>query len=63
MLYLKYVVAILLLLAIFFAPAYLAGLTGKSKYDALRTRCGSWLFGWTIIGWIYALFVSSSKKK
>jgi len=63
LLYVKYVLAILLLVVILFAPAYLARVTNKSKYDMMRTRFGSWIFGWSIIGWLFALFVSSKKKK
>jgi len=58
---LKYAGAICVFVCIFFAPAYLAAANNRSKYDCMRTRMGSWMFGWTIIGWIFALFVSAKK--
>ena len=61
MLTVKYIVAICLFVCIMLTPAYLAAANGKSKYDVMRVRCGSWLFGWSFIGWLFALFVSAKK--
>ena len=58
---LKYVGVICLFVCILLTPAYLAAVNNRSKNDAMRTRVGSWLFGWTFIGWIFALFVSAKK--
>nr|MBQ0091674.1 hypothetical protein [Candidatus Enterousia merdequi] len=61
LLILKYAGAVLIFLCILLAPAYLAAANGKSKYDAMRSRVGSWLFGWSFVGWIFALFISAKK--
>lgn len=58
---LKYVVAIAVVICIVLAPAYLATANGRSKYDTMRTRMGSWMFGWSFIGWLFALFISAKK--
>ncbi|MBR2286280.1 MAG: hypothetical protein IJ866_02395 [Alphaproteobacteria bacterium] len=59
--YIKYIVAIILVVAVFCAPAYLAGQTGRDKTDMTKIRVGSWLLGWSIIGWLWALFKASKK--
>ena len=59
--FIKYIIAIALIAAIVFAPAYLAQQTKKDKTDMARIRIGSWLFGWSIIGWLWALFKSTKK--
>ena len=58
---LKIVAAVCILLCLILAPAYLAAANKREKYDSMRVRCGSWLFGWTIIGWLFALFISVKK--
>ena len=58
---LKYAVVVGIFVAIVLTPAYLACANGSKPYDCMRTRCGSWLFGWSFIGWIFALFVSAKK--
>ena len=59
--FIKYIIAIALIAAIVFAPAYLAQQTKKDKTDMARIRIGSWLLGWSIIGWLWALFKSTKK--
>lgn len=61
LLILRYIVLVCVFACIIIAPVYIATVNGRSKYDAMRTRCGSWLFGWTFIGWLFALFVSAKK--
>ena len=61
LLVLKYIIAICILICILLAPVYLAAANGKAKYDCMRTRVGSWLFGWTFVGWLFALFVAVKK--
>ena len=61
LLILKYAVVIGLFVCLFLTPAYLAAINDSSKYDRMRARTGSWLFGWTFIGWFFALFVSTKK--
>lgn len=59
--FIKYILAIILIAAIICAPAYLACQTKKDKTDTTRIRIGSWLLGWSVIGWIWALFESIRK--
>lgn len=59
--YIKYIIAILLLCLVIFMPAYLARQSGLDKTNMTRTRIANWLLGWTIIGWLWALFRSTSK--
>ncbi|MBN1282059.1 MAG: hypothetical protein JW985_03770 [Alphaproteobacteria bacterium] len=61
LIFVKYFISALIVVGIVFAPAYLARVTGKGKYDMLLVRIFSWLFGWTGIGWLWALFISSKK--
>lgn len=58
---LKYIAAITIVVAIILAPAWLARQTKKSKYDMLLIRLASWVFGWTGIGWLWALFWAIKK--
>lgn len=57
----KYIVAVGALVAIILAPAYLAAKNDKGKADAMRIRVASWVFGWTGIGWLLALFWAVKK--
>lgn len=57
----KYIALVCIFICIVLAPAYLACVNDRSKYDNMRTRCGSWLFGWSFVGWLFALFVSAKK--
>lgn len=61
LLVIKYFVVVCILVCLMLTPAYLAAANEKSKYDNMRARVGSWLFGWSIVGWIFALFVSVKK--
>ena len=60
--FIKYIVAILLLATVCLLPGYLAAKTEKDKTDTVRIRIGSWLLGWTAIGWLWALFKSTKNK-
>lgn len=57
----KYIVAVGTLVVIVLAPAYLAAKNDKSKAVAMRIRVASWVFGWTGIGWLLALFWAVKK--
>ena len=57
----KYIVAVVLLVIVMLAPAYLAAKNDKGKIDAMRIRVASWVFGWTGIGWLLALFWAVKK--
>ena len=58
---LKYVAVAVIFVGIILTPAYLAAANDRSKYDRMRARVGSWLFCWTFVGWVFALFVSAKK--
>lgn len=60
-LYLKYALAIVVIIAIVLAPAWLARQTKKNKNDNGWVRIYSWLFGWTGIGWLIALYIAVKK--
>ena len=57
----KYAIAITVFVCIVLAPAYLAAVNGREKYDKMRVRCGVLLFGWSILGWIFSLFLATKK--
>jgi len=61
LLVLKYIAAIIIFACIVLTPAYLASANGRSKYDKMRVRMGSLMFGWSFIGWLFALFISAKK--
>ena len=56
LLYAKYAGAAMILIIIGLAPAWLARQTKKDKLDMVMIRCASWLFGWTGVGWLWALY-------
>ena len=57
----KYVISILIIVAIFFAPAWLARQNKKEKPAMHYVRLASWVFGWSIIGWLWSLFCATKK--
>lgn len=57
----KYVFAAMLVLAVLMAPAYLARQTKKGNTDMFIVRTSSWLFGWTGVGWVFALWWAVKK--
>ena len=57
----KYILVVGIFIGILLTPVYLAAANSREKYDAMRVRSASWLFGWSIIGWIFTLFVSAKK--
>ena len=62
LLIIKYIAVVSIFICLILAPAYLACINKSSKYDTMRVRIGSWLFGWSFIGWLFALFVSAKKS-
>ena len=58
---LRYIAAIAVFVCIVLTPLYLAFANDRSKYDNMRVRMGSLMFGWSIIGWFFALFISAKK--
>ncbi len=61
LLVLKYVAIVTIFVCIVLTPAYLASANNRSKFDKMRVRTGSILFGWSFVGWLFALFISAKK--
>ena len=62
----KYFTACGCVSAVAIAPAWLAEKTEKSDIVVARVRAASWLFGWTIVGYFYGLYLAAAadeKKK
>lgn len=57
----KYAACVMVLMGIILAPAWVARQNGKGKPAMQAVRLGSWVFGWSIIGWIYALYQAVKK--
>ena len=57
----KYIACTCVLVGIIFAPAWLARQNGRGKTDMYAVRLASWIFGWTIIAWIWSLFWATKK--
>ena len=60
-LYLKYALATIIVTTIILAPAWLGRQTKKNNATTVRIRIYSWLLGWTIIGWLIALYIAVKK--
>jgi len=60
-LYFKYAVAITLIIVVALAPAWIARQNKKNKMQMVWVRIYSWLFGWTGIGWLIALYIAAKK--
>lgn len=61
LLVIKYIALICVFICLLLAPAYLACANNSSNYNRMRVRFGSWMFGWSFVGWLFALFVSTKK--
>ncbi len=61
LLYVKYAIAIAILLVIILAPAWIARQTKRDKTEMAIIRISSWLFGWTGVGWLVALYLAARK--
>jgi hypothetical protein len=59
--FIKYALCVILLIAIILAPAWIARQNGKGKPDMQAVRLASWIFGWSIIAWIWSLFWATRK--
>ena len=55
-LYARYAGVVAILIVIVLTPAYLARQTKKNKLEMLKVRMASWMFGWTGVGWLCALW-------
>ena len=58
---LKYAICVLLLFVIILAPAWIARQNGKGKPDMHAVRLASWIFGWSLIAWVWSLFWATRK--
>ena len=58
LLFIKYAVSVVILFIIIMTPAWLARQTKKPKEDMCIIRIASWLFCWTGVAWLWALFRS-----
>ncbi|MBQ8042076.1 MAG: superinfection immunity protein [Alphaproteobacteria bacterium] len=52
----KYAICVLLLIGVILAPSWIARQNGKGKPHMQAVRLGSWVFGWSIVGWLWALY-------
>ena len=52
----KFIICVAITIGIFMAPAWVARQNGKGKPDMHAVRLGSWVFGWSIVGWLWSLF-------
>jgi len=57
----KHIFYICIFIVLFLAPSYLARANGKDAYNMLIVRMSSWLLGWTLIGWLFALYWAVKK--
>jgi len=61
LLVLKYIAVVVIFVCIVLTPVYLASANNRSKYDQMRVRMGSLMFGWSFVSWLFALFISAKK--
>jgi hypothetical protein len=57
----KHIAYIALLIGVIMTPAWIARQNEKKPLDMARIRVASWVFGWSVIGWIWALIVATRK--
>ena len=61
LLFAKYALCAIILIIIILAPAWIARQNGKGKPDMHAVRLASWIFGWSIIAYIWSLFWATRK--
>ncbi len=61
LLIIKYVACTTIAIGIILAPAWIARQNGRGKPDMHAVRLASWIFGWSIIGWLWSLFWATRK--
>lgn len=57
----KFIACITITIGIFMAPAWVARQNGKGKPQMQHVRLASWVFGWSVIGWIWAMYWATKK--
>ncbi|MDR0319752.1 MAG: hypothetical protein LBH81_03370 [Rickettsiales bacterium] len=55
--------AIFALIAVSFFPIWLGKHNEIGGYDMARVMFGALVLGWTVFGWLYALYLSGHVKK
>jgi hypothetical protein len=45
------------------APCWFAGLNKKPQAEALHVRIASLAFGWTCVGWFWAMWIATRPTK
>jgi hypothetical protein len=50
-----------IVVGIILAPAWIARQNGKGKPDMQAVRLASWVFGWSLIAWLWALLQATKK--
>ena len=50
-----------IVIGVMMTPAYLARVTEKKPTDMVMIRIASWFFGWTGVGWLWALYWAIKK--
>ena len=57
----QYIAGILIIIGIVCAPAWIARQNGHGKPQMYAVRLGSWIFGWSIIAWLWSVFRATKK--
>ena len=60
--YVQIILCIFAIWHIFLMPVRLAHLNKRHNYAITRIRAATWLFGWTGIGWIWAMTMAFVAK-
>ena len=61
LLIIEYTIGILIVAGIIMAPAWVARQNGHGKPRMQAVRISSWVFGWSIIAWLWSLFQATKK--
>ena len=59
----KYMGSYCAIAGVWMAPLYLAHRVKKDKTDLMIVSASSIMFGWTGVGWLFALYWAAKKKK
>lgn len=57
----KYALCIILLIGVILAPSWIARQNGHGKPKMQAVRIASWIWGWSIIAWLYSIIVATRK--
>ena len=58
---LKYIAGILIIIGIVCAPAWISRQNGHGKPQMHAVRLASWIFGWSVIAWLWSVFRATKK--